>query len=218
MRPIIIDNYCSICEESYPQNMLRRCSRCGRLYCLNCTIANLDEILCLNCARKMVTPQFKPKSKYALLSIYLAKKSVYTSKITLTFSKIEEIIGDILPPSAYNSKHWWSNTRGKTPSESWMTVGWKVESIDLVNKKVTFKKENKTIIKESPTHKKTKKRSKNAFRELTRRKRKGKSKISKTKIAKALARLQNVARAKTSSLKYKGLKPKSAYQKRLYKN
>lgn len=222
MRPIIVDDTCPICEETYPYFMLQRCSRCGRLYCKNCTVLNdLGEVLCLNCARKMVTPRFRPKSKYAPLSIYLARRAAYTSQVTLKFSRIEEIIGDILPHSAYHSKNWWSNVRNRSPSEAWMTVGWRVEAVNLDGEEVTFRKEEKPASEgTSIPRKRRRKASKKTFREFVRKKskrRRARTGPSKTKIAIAQARLKNIERARTSARSYRGLKPRSAYEKRLYK-
>ena len=222
IRPIIVEDTCPICEETYPYFMLQRCSRCGRLYCRNCTVLNdLGEVLCLNCARRMVTPRFRPKSKYAPLSIYLARRAVYSSQVTLKFSKIEEIIGDVLPYSAYHSKSWWSNVRNRSPSEAWMTVGWRVKSVNLEREEVTFKKEKKPASKDSSTKKTRRRRtSKKAFRELVHKKfgrQRAKKGPSKTKIAILQARLKNLERASALPPSYRGLKPRSAYEKRLYK-
>ncbi|RJS85753.1 hypothetical protein CW702_00705 [Candidatus Bathyarchaeota archaeon] len=218
MRRIIVEDYCPICEESYPPHMFRRCSRCKRSYCLNCIIVDeKGEFLCLNCARRRVTPPFRPGSKYAPLSIYLARRSKYTSKVTLQFSSIEEIIGDVLPPSAYKSKGWWSNVRNRSPSESWLTAGWKVESVNLEKEEVTFVKEELKCKEKGSFNSIFRNRSRKSIRRLVEKRKKKKIQPSRTKLAKALARLQNLKEKRKSTPKYRGLKPKSPYEKRLYK-
>jgi len=76
-----------------------------------------------------------------------------------------------------------------------MTVGWRVESVNLEREEVTFKKEPAS--KDSSTKKTRRRRtSKKAFRELVHKK---------------------FGRPSVLPPSYRGLKPRSAYEKRLYK-
>ena len=136
----LIEEICTLCGEPYPYYQLRRCYKCGRLYCRNCVDFNEGhEVICLNCFRRMISPRGL-KSKYAQLSIYLARRAKYASYATLSFRRIEEIIGDHLPYSAYHYNHWWKNIRGRSPSEAWLTTGWTVQEVSLKNQEVTFQR------------------------------------------------------------------------------
>jgi len=136
----VVEEICALCGETYPYYQLQRCYRCGRLYCGNCTALNEGhEVICLNCFRRMISPRGL-KSKYAQLSIYLARRAKYASYATLSFRRIEEIIGDHLPYSAYHYNHWWKNIRGRSPSEAWLTTGWTVQEVSLKNQEVTFQR------------------------------------------------------------------------------
>ncbi len=213
----LIKEECSLCGGVYPYRSLHRCRRCRRLYCGNCVIFTEDrETVCLNCARKMVTPEGS-KSKYAHLSIYLAGRARYRSQVTLPFNQIEEIIGDRLPSSAYNDRYWWSNTWSRSHSEAWLTVGWSVQEVNMNRREVTFQKEEATGVK-TPEKKRRRKPLSKEFKALLRKSRPRKRRQpSKSKIAKAQARLKNIERIR-SMKEYRGkLKPKGAYEKRLYK-
>ncbi|OKH54829.1 hypothetical protein NIES2101_06610 [Calothrix sp. HK-06] len=59
------------------------------------------------------------ESKYQPLQKYLEKSN--TTEITLTFTEIEEIMGDTFPDFAHSKRQWWGNrnklgTKSKTPS------------------------------------------------------------------------------------------------------
>jgi hypothetical protein len=102
-----------------------------------------------------------------------------------------------------------------------MTVGWRVETVNLDGEEVTFRKEGRPTSEDAPAKKKRRRRtSKKNFREFVRKKsrrRRAKTGPSKTKIAIAQARLKNIERARASTRGHRGLKPRSAYEKRLYK-
>ncbi|RUS96274.1 hypothetical protein DSM106972_088160 [Dulcicalothrix desertica PCC 7102] len=81
------------------------------------------------------------ESKYQPLQKYLEKSN--TDEITLTFTQIEEIIGDSLPDSAHTKRQWWGNrNKGALQATSWMQAGYTVTKIDLDEKKITFSKSN----------------------------------------------------------------------------
>ena len=64
-------------------------------------------------------------SKYWPLRDYLRSKSSPT--VELTFSEIEEIIGNPLPPSAY-APRWWTLGKSQRPNplwqEAWSSAGY----------------------------------------------------------------------------------------------
>lgn len=66
--------------------------------------------------------------KYQRLGKYLVEQK--GESCTLTFNKIEEIIGDTLPPSARNPRNcaaWWANDGTHPQAQSWMRAGWSSE-------------------------------------------------------------------------------------------
>ena len=80
--------------------------------------------------------------KYDPLHHYL--RTVTGDECQLTFSLIETIIGDQLPPSAHHWEPWWGNENNKTSHRrqcrAWLDAGWKVAmgGIDLQAMSVRF--------------------------------------------------------------------------------
>nr|WP_174987534.1 HNH endonuclease [Pandoraea pneumonica] len=64
------------------------------------------------------------------------------SEVTLSFSDIEKIIGNELPPTADRFKPFWANSRTKDghPGQFWMEYGWRQVRLDQVNRLVTFRR------------------------------------------------------------------------------
>ena len=215
---VLIEEDCSLCGATYPYRALYRCIRCGRLYCRNCFVFDEEgKVICLKCAARRVSPPVHG-SKYASLSIFLARRAKYSNYVTLPFAEIEDIIGERLPFSAKNYKHWWSNIRNRSPSEAWLTVGWSVQNVDFEKKAVAFKKDKPTPIQAMKARRKRRREPVSAsFKALAAKRRIRKPReSSKTKIAMALARMKNIENREVRR-KYKGkLKPKGAYEKRLY--
>jgi len=214
---------CSLCGEVFSYYQLRRCHRCGRLYCRNCIMFTWDKnvlrnvSVCLNCARRFVSPR-RLGTKYSPLSDYLARRARYGDLATLTFAKIESIIGVNLPSSASQNTRWWNNAPSRTQAQAWMNVGWRVHDVNLNDRTVTF---NRTASPKIETRKKRRKRSSTSavktFR-LPRPQQFSRRRPSETRMAKAWARLKNVERRKMSMRRYRGkFKPKPAFEKRLYK-
>ena len=80
--------------------------------------------------------------KYDPLNRYF--QSVTGDECRLTFSMIETIIEDKLPPSAYSWEPWWGNENNrysrKRQCRAWLDAGWEVAGggIDLANMTVRF--------------------------------------------------------------------------------
>ncbi len=82
-------------------------------------------------------------SKYTPLANYLQNAGKSLSEITLTFEKIEEILGFKLPDSAREYQAWWANEfteHSHSQSQAWLSAGWKVKHYDLDRELVTFEK------------------------------------------------------------------------------
>ena len=214
----LMEDDCSLCGVTFPYYSLYRCSRCRKPYCRNCFLYDEEgKIVCLGCAKRRVFPG-GPKSKYAYLSTYLTRRAKYGRFATLSFRKIEEIMGDRLPSSAYDNVQWWSNAWSRSPSEAWLRVGWKVEEVDLGRKEVVFRRD-KPMAVAAPKKRRRRKPVSQAFKAsaLKRRPRKRRG-PSKTKVSRAQARLRNIERRRASFRQYKGrLKPRRADEKRFYK-
>ena len=214
-----IEENCALCGVSFPYYSLYRCFRCRKMFCRNCFLYDEEgKITCLKCAKRRIQPK-APPSKYAPLSMFLARRAKYANYVTLSFSRIEDIIGDKLPDSAFNQKHWWNNNVNRSHSESWLTVGWAVEDVNLDKKEVVFKKEKPTDVRTARKRPRRKPVSP-AFKALALKRRPKKpTGPSKTKLALTLARARNIERQSSSIRGLRGkFKPKGAYEKRLYKD
>ena len=172
------------------------------------------KMLCLNCARRVVSP--RPIGKYERLKRYLKYRAAFTNVVKLSFAKMDGIIGDNLPMSAFNNEKWWSNSPSSVHAKAWLNVGWKMQEVNLEEGYVVFQK-----VKRLQTKSRRKKRSREKVKKpftpapyRTPRRRRP----SKTKAAKLHARFKNIERKRASMPKYRGsFKPKPAYEKRLYK-
>lgn len=82
-------------------------------------------------------------SKYDPLLEHLRSQAV--NEIELTFSEIDIMLGDKLPPAALTYPAWWANSP-TDPTHSWArrwtAAGWRA-SVDLVNQNVTFERVGK---------------------------------------------------------------------------
>jgi len=207
---------CSLCGKIFTYYSLRRCYRCGRLYCRDCIIFTKDgNIMCLNCARRLVSPK-KFGTKYSPLSRYLARRARFTNHVILTFAQIEGIIGDNLPFSALRYQNWWTNTHSRVQAQAWLNVGWIAYNVNLKDRTATFRRVGGSKIK---TAKKSRKSTPTLVKKSFRPAKPQRYRIpSKTRIMRAQARLKNVERKKSSVRQYRGKhKPKPAHEKRLYK-
>jgi len=210
-----VENKCSLCGAEFPSFLLNRCSRCGRLYCNNCIIQREDrEPICLNCAKKLITPRISWRSKYTYLREYLASKANFSERIRLSFRRIEEIMGDRLPQSALNNPEWWSNRPWRSHSESWLSVGWMVEKIDLEKREVIFRRMKPIEI--NTKRKQRHKRLSEEFKSLALKSKRQKRIRSKRKITEAIIRMKNLKR-RLPQEKLRLNKQRNAYEKRLYR-
>jgi len=173
------------------------------------------NLICLNCARRIVSPE-KTVTKYTPLNGYLIRRAEYADQVTLSFARIEGIIGDNLPLGAVQNRSWWSNTESSVQGQAWMNASWRVEEVNLQERIVTFKnakgKARETGKKAGRTRKDIKPFIPPPVRTRIRRK------PSKTRISLIQAKFKNVERQRSSIRSYRGkFKPKPAHEKRLYK-
>lgn len=81
----------------------------------------------------------KPGSKYYPIFEHL--QGCNQAAVTLTFAEIETLMGCLLPNSARIKKNWWSNRDSDSALQAiaWVSAGYQVESVDLIQQTVTFK-------------------------------------------------------------------------------
>lgn len=84
--------------------------------------------------------------KYSALSQHLSTLSANSA--SLTFSEIEEIIGDQLPSSAFKHHAWWANESDGTHTWAhlWQAAGWQKDSVDFERQIVSFRRANESEI------------------------------------------------------------------------
>ena len=84
-------------------------------------------------------------AKYDALRDWLAGLPASQSRVTMTFARIEQLLGEPLPRSAHEYDGWW---RGKSPwgrvdrPRPWEQIGWVVADLDLRVKLVTFRRQD----------------------------------------------------------------------------
>jgi hypothetical protein len=172
------------------------------------------RMLCLHCAGRVVSP--KSMSRYKGLAGYLRFRAAFTDTVRLPFAKIDGIIGDNLPMSAYREEKWWNNMPDNVHARAWLDSGWKVQEVNLKEGYVAFKK-----VKELQTRSFRKRASRDKMKKpfTPVRVRIPKPKTpSKTKVSKLYARIKNVERRRASMPQYHGsFKPKPKHEKKLFK-
>jgi len=173
------------------------------------------RLLCLNCARRTVSP--KSVSKYGGLTGYLKFRASFTGVVKLSFAKMDGIIGDNLPMSAYRTEKWWSNVPTNVHAKAWLDAGWNVQEVNLKEGYVVFKKV-KEVRARSFKRKTAKSQIKKPFTPVRVRIPKPKT-PSKTKVSKLYARVKNLERQRSSMPVYHGsFKPKPMHEKKLFKS
>lgn len=79
----------------------------------------------------------KVGSKYYPLYTYLQRR--WGTTVDLSFERIEQLLGERLPPSARSNRAFWSNRiRGGFQAAAWMESGFHVLEVDLKNERVIF--------------------------------------------------------------------------------
>ena len=79
-------------------------------------------------------------AKYDPLTVFLARQPADKDSIRMSFQRLEEIIGEALPPSARYDRTWWGNTvnRTRVQAHAWLNAIWHVASVELGRELVTF--------------------------------------------------------------------------------
>ena len=76
-------------------------------------------------------------SKYKPLERHLRASG--KTRLPLTFSQIEKIIGGPLPAAARRYPAWWSNNEGShVQAQAWREPGYRTKQVDLAGEKLIF--------------------------------------------------------------------------------
>jgi len=207
---------CGLCGRVLSYSYLRRCQRCGRLYCRDCMVPDVatgdpTRMLCLNCARRIVSR--RSVSKYDRLKGYLLFRGGFTGTVKLGFARIDGIMGENLPMGAYRSEKWWENSPSAPHAKGWLEAGWEVRDVNLKEGYVVFKKVREVRVRRKSSASEIKK----PFTPVRVRIPKPKT-PSKTRISKLYARLKNLERQRTTMPTYHGsFKPRPKHEKKLFK-
>jgi hypothetical protein len=78
-------------------------------------------------------------SKYAALGDFLRKQTL--DEIPMTFEQIERVSGAKLPPSAAQSRAWWSNNpRNSAMNKVWLEAGFETAQVDMEGCRLVFRR------------------------------------------------------------------------------
>jgi hypothetical protein len=213
----MVKDECGICQRVLRVSYMRRCQRCKKLFCRDCMVPDVatgdpTAMLCLNCARRVVSP--RARSKYGGLTGHLKFRGSFTSVVKLSFARIDGLIGSNLPMSAYRDEKWWGNSASSTHARAWLDAGWEVQEVNLKEGFVVFKKVRQVPFKKG---KRAKNRIDKPFKPVRVRSRR--KPPSKTKVSQLYARIKNLERQRAEGRRnIRGLKPKRRHEKKLFKS
>jgi hypothetical protein len=201
---------CAICGRVMRVAYMRKCERCKKLFCRDCMVPDVatgdpTAMLCLHCARRVVTPI--SKGKYDGLQSHLKFRAAFTSNIRLTFARIDGLIGSNLPMSAYRDQTWWSNSTN-AHSKAWLDAGWEVQEVSLKEGFAVFKKVRDVAVKKS---RRRKLEITQPFTPVPIHMPRSKM-PSKTKVSKLYARIKNMERNRLAERRHiRGFKARSRH-------
>lgn len=99
---------------------------------------------------RLVTGYTERVAKYDALRDYLRNLPSVQRRVTIGFRRLEELLGEPLPPSAYRYEAWWLGGpapvgkarawRNQVQEQAWRAAGWTVDEVDLVLQNVTFRR------------------------------------------------------------------------------
>jgi len=181
------------------------------------TTGDSTKMLCLNCARRIVSP--RPVSKYEGLTKHLKFRAAFTSVVKLSFARIDGLMGANLPIEAYRNESWWSNSESSAHARGWLDAGWEVQEVNLKEGWVYFRKVRGNTNNHEGKQSKTKVKAEitKPFTPVPVRSLKPKV-PSKTKVSKLYARILNLERQRNAVYRQnRGLKvSRSPHEKRLF--
>ena len=210
----MVKDECGICQRVLSVSYMRRCQRCKKLFCRDCMVPDVSTgdptaMLCLNCARRVVSPW--SRSKYGGLTSHLKFRGAFTSVVKLSFARIDGLIGSNLPMAAYRENGWWSNSPSSVHAKAWLDASWEVQEVNLEEGFVVFKK-----VRDVPFKKPVKSKIDKPFKPVRVRSRR--KQPSKTKVSQLYARIKNLERQRAEGQRnIRGLKPRRHHETKPYK-
>jgi len=210
----MVKDECGICGRVLRDAYMRKCQRCKKLFCRDCMVPDVATgdptmMLCLHCARRVVSP--RSKSKYDGLTNHLKFRGAFTRLVRLSFARIDGLIGSNLPMSAYREEAWWSNSPSSARARAWLDAGWEVQEVNLKEGFVVFKK-----VRDVRFKKRAKNKIDKPFKPVRVRSRR--KPPSKTKLSQLYARIKNLERQRAEGQRnIRGLKPRRRQEKKLFK-
>ena len=104
------------------------------------------------------------KTKYQPLADYLITSN--KEEVVLTFSKIEEILGFKLSPSARKHRANWSNNEIEALSWGWRNAGYESYGVDMKKEIVRFRKVRTVVALEAPIKKRSFKKAQHVIKKV----------------------------------------------------
>ncbi len=103
------------------------------------TVREEFQLYDLNAAAEYaVDESAKRGGRYAALADWLQSRPGRVDQVQLSLAQIEKIIQTELPASARIQRAWWANGTGYGHAQLWREAGWRANSIDLVEGRLTF--------------------------------------------------------------------------------
>ncbi|MFC3325369.1 DUF7662 domain-containing protein [Mesorhizobium cantuariense] len=80
-------------------------------------------------------------SKYEPLNVFLRSQS--RDHVPMTFTEIERVLNDKLPPSKLHRAWWSNNPSNNVMTKEWLDAGYETESVDVGSEKLVFRRVRK---------------------------------------------------------------------------
>ena len=80
-------------------------------------------------------------TKYTPLNEYLTAQPLKKREVTLSFSRLESMLGSPLPEDAFRDSSWWANEyspSGHDQARAWLEAIWIVDKVDQDSQWVRF--------------------------------------------------------------------------------
>jgi len=87
-----------------------------------------------------VTVKRMSSQGYENLSRFINNLPSKQEQLALTFSDLGEVIGREIPATAFHDRPWWANTKANPQGSSWLSAGWRVDSVYLNAQVVVFRR------------------------------------------------------------------------------
>ena len=73
-------------------------------------------------------------------ALYACLFNLTTREWRASFSEVEAVIGDKLPPSARYYQAWWANDSTHSQGAAWAAAGWETAEVDLARETLLFRR------------------------------------------------------------------------------